>query len=84
MKPANLFSDVDVISILPDCRGSRRGDKVPDSIIGSEIVRFGTTTEKNDIEGGGLFVDYLTRDTKELRRVVFGFNELGMWVEYSN
>jgi hypothetical protein len=34
------------------------------------------------IEGGGLIIDYTARNETAVRRVVFGFNELGMWVEW--
>lgn len=59
-----------------------RGDPPPDGlVVGSRIVRFGTLTNPESVEGGGLVIEYVRQGGSEVERIVFGFNEGGMWVE---
>ena len=56
--------------------------------MGSKIVRFGGLSDPylgkpHSVESGGLVVDYIPEGASEPRRVVFGFNELGMWREFT-
>jgi len=53
---------------------------MPVGLVGARIVAVGTSSER--IEGGGLIIDYVRPREDKKRRVVFGFNEVGMWVEY--
>lgn len=69
-----------VVNLLPSIQG--KGDKIPKSLIGSKIVNFGTFSNLRECEGGGLVIDYRQSDNGKIKRVVFGFSELGMWVEY--
>jgi hypothetical protein len=57
-------------------------DGIPSDLIGSEVIAFGTLPNANAIEGGGLVIDYRPAGEQETRRVVFGFTELGMWLEF--
>jgi hypothetical protein len=67
---------------LPDCRDpERRGGKIPADIVGSTVVGFGAAPFECDLEGGGLIIDYIPKDSAERKRAVFAFNELGMWLE---
>jgi hypothetical protein len=45
------------------------------------IVRMGSTYEDANLEGGGLILDYVTESGRG-GRVVFAFNENGMWIEH--
>lgn len=67
-----------IVAALPDIFG--RHDAVPDDLAGATVLRFGTIPGTRT-EGGGLVIDYRPKDRKRAKRVVFGFNELGMWVE---
>jgi hypothetical protein len=67
----------DVVGQLPDING--RGDKLPHGLEGATIIRIGTLRDWSAVEGGGLIIDYRPSGSEELRRVVLGFNELGMW-----
>jgi hypothetical protein len=40
--------------------------------------------EHLSIEGGGLAIDFVAAGSTEARRVVFGFNGNGMWVEFDS
>ena len=59
----------------------RRGEAIPEKILGAEIRKFGTVPKELDVEGGGLSIEYIPTGEKELRRIIFAFNELGLWVE---
>jgi hypothetical protein len=48
------------------------------SLSGATIIRVGSP-EEDGIEGGGLAIDY-RRPPREERRIIFGFNERGMWI----
>jgi hypothetical protein len=73
------------LAIVPALPAGRHypegGEDVFRGLLGATIVRVGSTDE-DGIEGGGLIIDYRTLGSREVRRVVFGFNENGMWVEY--
>jgi hypothetical protein len=47
---------------------------------GAEIVKIGSVDD-DGLEGGGLLIDYIPRGSDCIRRVVFAFNELGLWIE---
>lgn len=54
----------------------------PPDLLGAELLRFGMPdTEHDRPEGGGLIVEYLPKGGTRARRMVLGFNELGMWLE---
>jgi hypothetical protein len=62
-----------------------RGDEIPPEIMGATIRRFGGVgvgAADTDTEGGGLVIDFVPAGRTDICRIVFGFNELGMWVEY--
>ena len=71
-----------VIPRLPDARGPLLGEDVPTGLVGSRIVRFGTVEDVGGMEGGGLVIDFIPDGEDRERRVVFSFNELGMWITY--
>jgi hypothetical protein len=49
---------------------------------GATILDFGFPNEAGDLEGGGLVIDYLPKGMPHRRRLVFAFNENGMWVDH--
>ncbi len=53
-------------------------DPVPAELIGAKILAFGTTEE--DIEGGGLVIEFLPNGVSHCVRLTLAFTELGMWV----
>ena len=57
---------------------------MPAKIIGSTIMAMGTLPGNTGIEGGGLVIDYTPEGESIPSRVVFGFNELSLWVEFCN
>lgn len=57
------------------------GANVTKNLIGSKIIGFGFSPGI-DVEGGGLIVDYIPEGCDKQHRIVLGFNELGMWVEW--
>jgi hypothetical protein len=59
-----------------------RGKLVPKEIIGARIIGFGAAPIEGDIEGGRLILDYIPAEADVPKRLVLGFNELGMWIEY--
>lgn len=76
------INTISVLDRLPDSFG-HPGDSFPSDLIGSTIIRFGAVSEIHVIEGGGLVIDYRPRNSERIRRAIFGFNELGMWMEFS-
>jgi hypothetical protein len=65
---------------LPRWRDLEEGELVPTELIGSTIVSFGAAPS-GEIEGGGLLVKFIPHGEATAREIVFGFNELGMWIE---
>ena len=77
------LAKVGVVPELPDHFGPGRGDAIPADIVGAEILQLGAVSERRAVEGGGLVIDYRPAGATVERRVVFAFNELGMWVVWT-
>ena len=59
-----------------------RAEPVIMALRGARILAVGAADDEDiEIEGGGLVIDFESAEVSA-RRVVFGFNECGMWVEY--
>jgi hypothetical protein len=74
------FRRPEIIPDLPWRYGSP-GGPMPKRLAGATIVAIGTSG-RQDVDGGGLFLDYIPRGESSVRRIVFAFNEAGMWIEY--
>lgn len=74
------LAEVDVLPSLPDRSIARPPEDMPNDLIGAKIIRIGTPA-KRGVEGGGLVIDYVTEDSTSSKRIVFAFNERGMWIE---
>lgn len=74
-----------IVPVLPDRFHPEQGDEIPEDLVDATILRIGTANDI-DVEGGGLIIDYIPAHYRpewdRIFRVVFGFNELGMWVEH--
>jgi hypothetical protein len=70
-----------VVPFLPATVGPDR-DAIPSDLVGAKIVAFGTFANASAVEGGGLVIDYRRTGERQVRRVVLGFTELGMWLEF--
>jgi hypothetical protein len=71
-----------IIPLLPSYFHPESGQPIPGGLIGARIIRMGTVSLSDPPEGGGLVIDYQERGSKQTKRVVFAFNELGMWVKH--
>jgi hypothetical protein len=69
-----------LIERLPNLFHPTDGEPVPHQLIGAKIKRIGTLPFGTRIEGGGLVIEYFPAPASELRRMVFAFTELGLWV----
>jgi hypothetical protein len=75
------YESLPVVGELPSGTNDPHGGKtLLRRMSGARIVRIGGTNA--DIEGGGFIIDYICGGENQVRRVVFAFTELGMWVEY--
>jgi len=57
-------------------------DVVPDGLIGATVAAFGRLRNDDAVEGGDPVIDFIRPERSEVERVVFGFNETGMWVAW--
>lgn len=76
------FARAEVVPELPASVPSGRGKSFPPELVGAEIVAIGTLPDASAAEGGGLVIDYRKSGCGVVSRLVLGFTELGMWVEY--
>jgi hypothetical protein len=74
------YRNLELLPKLPHYFRPHDGEEIPSDLVGATIIRIGTPAEAGLIEGGGLVIDYRPEGSTEVRRVVFGFNELAMWV----
>lgn len=77
---ANKLRAMTPLSTLPKVFQPHGGGEIPDGLIGANIVRFGAVPESSLVEGGGLIIDYIPKRSEKIKRAVFEFTELGMWV----
>jgi hypothetical protein len=77
------WSNAEILPNLQDYFRPEDGKALPEDLIGATVVGRGTVAEEGVAEGGGLVIDYRPPRSRTTKRVVFSFNELGMWVIYS-
>jgi hypothetical protein len=78
------FAALDLVEALPHSRfAPDGGEELLRRLRSARIVRIGGANDDANIEGGGLIIDYVTAGGRD-GRVVFAFNESGMWVEYDS
>jgi hypothetical protein len=79
----NPLADADVFEGLPPAEHYLdRAETLFRSLAGARIIRAGAPVTDKPVEGGGLVIDYVRDGDDQVRRLVFGFNDEGMWVEY--
>jgi hypothetical protein len=82
LEGAPNYSGLDVVEALPLSRYyPEGGEELLCGMAGATIMRIGSTGEEG-IEGGGLIIDYRPSGSMALKRVVFAFNESGLWLEW--
>jgi hypothetical protein len=71
---------LEIVEALPSSRFYPvGGEDELQRLSGATILRIGSFAENADLEGGGLAMDY-RNGGGETRRIVFAFNENGMWI----
>ena len=84
----NIVANAAIIPRLAPPHSQDEWQALPEGIVGSTILRFGTIAWDElrelttPIEAAGLVIDYMPRGSASARRVALGFSEQGMWVEY--
>jgi hypothetical protein len=80
MAESQDYRSAEIIESFPRALGRREWerDDLLRHMAGAIIIRIGSI-EDADLEGGGLVVDYKPRGANGTVRVVFAFNELGLW-----
>jgi hypothetical protein len=74
------YAGLKIVEALPVSRFAPGGEEALFCRLkGATIVQIGST-EESGIEGGGLIIDYTIAGNTTVRRIVFAFNESGMWV----
>lgn len=72
----NARRDAAIVERLPDI--FRRYDDIPYGIVGSTVVGFGSFKQFD----GSLVIEYIPAGKRDVKRVVLGFDECGMYVNY--
>jgi hypothetical protein len=73
------LGEAKIVGRLPTTGGC---DSVPSGLIGAVIASIGTLKDQSAVEGGGLVIDFIPAGKSEVERVVFAFNEMGMWITW--
>lgn len=76
------FANLQLIGKLPDYFNPENGEPIPNDIIGSTIVGFGTANLRHSVSGGGLIVDYRPKYEAQAKRVVLAFSDAGMSIKF--
>ena len=82
MNPARDFALMVITNRLPARYRPEESEPFPPSLIGATIIRLGSPTDSQLIEGGGLVVDYRPAGSSEVHRLVLSLTELGAEVVY--
>jgi hypothetical protein len=73
------YRSLKIVEAFPLARFAPEGGEVLfRRMRGATIVQIGSTDE-DGIEGGGLLIDYVPANGTTPYRIVFAFNELGLW-----
>jgi hypothetical protein len=83
------YACMTVIEAAPSANHYPSGDEEAfKRLAGATIVRIGSSPDAASpeamLEGGGLFIDYKLPDSTATHRLVFGFNENGMWLVFDS
>lgn len=80
------FSKLQIARELPPAGDyTDRASDLFEAMVGARIVDIGAPFGGDRrIEGGGLVVEFIPAGDTAKRRVVFGFNEGGMWIEFDS
>ena len=77
------YSMLELVNRMPSTIGPDDTDRpFPKDIIGARVVRVATPEDSSLIEGGGLVIDYVPAYETRVVRLVLGFTELGMWIQF--
>ena len=59
-------------------------DEVPEDLYNSKIINIGKISLPDDkrVEGG-LCIDYIPQNSDEIKRLLLGYNDLGMWIVFN-
>lgn len=77
------YKSMAVLPHLPELFHGEWAEPIPQGLLGARIIRFGAAPIDAKIEGGGLVIDYVAVNETHVRRVIFKFTVLGMWVAYA-
>lgn len=82
------FAAMPIVNLIPDGHYMHSDDpdeKFPEDLAGAEIIAVGRPRDIgfNDEFEGGLVIDYQPTGGQTVKRVVFGFNDLAMWIEWN-
>jgi hypothetical protein len=76
------YEDLEIMEALPHALyRPEGGEAILTGMRGARMVRIGSV-DQDEIEGGGLIIDYCRIGESRVRRTVFAFNEIGLWVEW--
>ena len=78
------WASIPVVPVLPESLHAAEGsDEIFVRLAGAKIIRIGAPSipVADRLEGGGLVIDYTLPGSAVEHRLVFAFNELGMWIE---
>ena len=74
------YSQVDVVLRMPYLHAPWQSEEIPEGLLGARILFFGTLDNmEHSPEGGGLVIDFIPAGKLNPERLVFAFNEIGMW-----
>ena len=77
------FAKIKIVGELPPAGDyTDRACSVFQRLAGATIVNCGSPSDPELVDGGGFVIDYVPHGDKAVRRLVFAFTELGMWIEY--
>lgn len=83
MGDKDKFASLAISAELPPAAHyTDRATELFKALQGATIVAIGTPESDEGIEGGGFVIDFTEPGSTQIRRVIFGFTELGMWVEF--
>jgi hypothetical protein len=62
----------------------RRGGWSPKNKSTLTTFLVGASPPEANIEGGGLILDFIPKGGSAVKRIIFGFNDVALWVEFSS
>ena len=85
---ANIVANAAISPNFSPHSTEQPGSPIPNDLLGAKIVKFGTINRdvfpswNSSVGAAGMAIEYVPEGENEVRRLVLGVSDLGVWIEW--